>query len=47
MLIACDAFKIGDGIRIIGRRIALCYITLRYIENRRSGGVLLIWSLGK
>ena len=35
MLIACDAFKIGDGIRIIGRRIALCYITLRYIEKRR------------
>ena len=35
MLIACDAFKIGDGIRIIGRRIALCYITLHYIEKRR------------
>ena len=35
MLIACDAFKIGDGIRIIGRRIALCYITLRHIEKRR------------
>lgn len=35
MLITCDAFKIGDGIRIIGRRIALCYITLRYIEKRR------------
>ena len=35
MLIACDAFKIGDGIRIIWRRIALCYITLHYIEKRR------------